>query len=229
MEHTNLSFSKGPNPFFPYLSKDTLYRFPDPVKADGDIVCIGGNLSPGMLLSAYRQGIFPWFNEDEPILWQSPDPRFVIFPQNLHVSTFMRKILKKKQFEISFDRDFHAVISACAAISRRGQHGTWISGGMIDAYTELHRLGSAHSAESWQDGCLVGGCYGVQIGAVFFGESMFSKKSNASKAAFLTFAGQLFANGTAFIDCQVYSDHLASMGGTALSRKDFLSLLKRYI
>jgi leucyl/phenylalanyl-tRNA--protein transferase len=207
------------------LSKDAVYRFPDPAKVDGDIVCIGGNLSPGMLLSAYSQGIFPWFNEDDPILWQSPDPRFVIFPQNLHISASMRKILKKNLFEISFDRDFPAVISECAAVPRHGQRGTWITGDMIDAYTELYRLGSAHSAEAWQDGCLVGGCYGVQIGSVFFGESMFSKRPNASKAAFLTFAGHLFANGTAFIDCQVYSGHLAGMGGTELSRNVFLSLL----
>ncbi|MDR1363009.1 MAG: leucyl/phenylalanyl-tRNA--protein transferase [Spirochaetaceae bacterium] len=202
-----------------------MYQFPDPLAADGDVVCIGGNLSPGMLLSAYRQGIFPWFNDGDPILWQSPDPRFVIFPQNLHVSDSMCKILKKKRFVISFDCDFHAVISECAAVRRRGQDGSWITGDMIGAYSELHRLGFAHSAEARLDGCLVGGCYGVRIGGVFFGESMFSKVSNASKAAFLTFAASLFDDGLAFIDCQVYSAHLESMGGTALSRKDFISLL----
>ncbi|MDR2658844.1 MAG: leucyl/phenylalanyl-tRNA--protein transferase [Spirochaetaceae bacterium] len=192
-------------------------------------MCIGGNLSPGMLISAYSQGIFPWFNEGDPLLWQSPDPRFVIFPQNLHVSESMRKILKKKLFEISFDRDFYSVICACASVSRRGQQGTWITGDMIEAYNELHRIGSAHSAEAWQDGSLVGGCYGVQLGSVFFGESMFSKKPNASKSAFLTLAASLFAGGIAFIDCQVYSGHLAGMGGTELSRKDFLKLLRRHI
>ncbi|MDR0409242.1 MAG: leucyl/phenylalanyl-tRNA--protein transferase, partial [Spirochaetaceae bacterium] len=142
-------YPKGPDPLFPYLDKDVVYRFPDPRKAAGDIVCIGGNLSPGMLLSAYEQGIFPWFNEDDPVLWQSPDPRFVIFPQNLHVSASMRKVLNKKRFEITFDRDFHAVISSCASIYRRGQQGTWITGDIIAAYSELHRLGYAHSAEAW--------------------------------------------------------------------------------
>jgi leucyl/phenylalanyl-tRNA--protein transferase len=180
-----------------------------------------------MLLSAYRQGIFPWFNENDPIIWQSPDPRFVIFPQNLHTSASMRKILNQKRFEITFDRDFPAVISACAAVSRAGQDGTWITGDMVAAYTDLHRLGRAHSAEAWQDGALAGGCYGVQLGAAFFGESMFSVRPNASKAAFLTMAGFLFDGGTAFIDCQVRSDHLASLGGTEISRADFVSLVKR--
>jgi leucyl/phenylalanyl-tRNA--protein transferase len=180
-----------------------------------------------MLLSAYRQGIFPWFNENDPVIWQSPDPRFVIFPQNLHTSASMRKILKQKRFEITFDRDFPAVISACAAVSRAGQDGTWITGDMEAAYTELHRLGRAHSAEAWQDGALAGGCYGVQLGAAFFGESMFSVRPNASKAAFLTMARFLFDGGTAFIDCQVRSGHLASLGGTEISRADFVSLVKR--
>ncbi|MDR2796183.1 MAG: leucyl/phenylalanyl-tRNA--protein transferase [Spirochaetaceae bacterium] len=224
-----MRWSSGPDPFFPYLSENVCYKFPDPDKIDGDVVCIGGNLSPGMLLSAYRQGIFPWFNEDEPVLWRSPDPRFVIFPQNLHVSASMQKILKKKWFDVSFDRDFKAVISACAAACRPGQDGTWITGDMVSAYTELHRLGKAHSAEAWQDGELAGGCYGVRLGPVFFGESMFFNRPNASKAAFLTLAGSLFANGTAFIDCQVRSKHLAALGGTEISRKDFLQLLKRHI
>jgi leucyl/phenylalanyl-tRNA--protein transferase len=182
-----------------------------------------------MLISAYKQGIFPWFNEGEPVIWQSPDPRFVIFPQNIHVSTSMRKILNKKQFEISFDRDFKSVISACAAKYRPGQDGTWITDDMIAAYTELYRIGKAHSAESWSEGELAGGCYGIRLGRVFFGESMFADRPNASKAAFLALAESLFANGVAFIDCQVYTDHLASLGGVELRRKDFLRLLKENI
>jgi leucyl/phenylalanyl-tRNA--protein transferase len=216
----------GPDPLFPYLPADVSYNFPDPAKISGSVVCIGGNLSPGMLLSAYGQGIFPWFNEGDPILWQSPDPRFVIFPQNLHVSASMKKILKKKLFEITFDHDFHAVISACAQARRPGQGGTWITDDMIAAYTELHRLGNAHSAEAWLDGRLAGGCYGVRLGPVFFGESMFTRSPNASKAAFLTLAGFLFTDGVAFIDCQVSSGHLASLGGTEISREDFLHLLR---
>jgi leucyl/phenylalanyl-tRNA--protein transferase len=221
-----LRWSSGPDPLFPYLPESAYYKFPDPNKSEGDIVCAGGNLSPGMLLSAYRQGIFPWFNEDEPVLWRSPDPRFVIFPQNLHISASMRKVLKKKQFEISFDRAFEAVILGCAAAYRPGQEGTWITGDMIAAYKALHRLGKAHSAEAWQDGELSGGCYGVRIGTLFFGESMFFNRPNASKAAFLTLAESLFADGIAFIDCQVKTEHLAALGGTEISRKDFLSLLK---
>jgi leucyl/phenylalanyl-tRNA--protein transferase len=221
-----LRWVAGPDPLFPYLPADISYSFPDPAKISGSVVCMGGNLSPGMLLSAYRQGIFPWFNEGEPVLWQSPDPRFVIFPQNLHVSASMKKVLKKKMFDITFDRDFHAVISACARARRPGQSGTWITGDMITAYTELHRLGMAHSAEAWQDGSLAGGCYGVRLGRIFFGESMFADKPNASKAAFLTLAGSLFAGGAALIDCQVSSDHLASLGGTEISRADFLRLVK---
>jgi leucyl/phenylalanyl-tRNA--protein transferase len=180
-----------------------------------------------MLLSAYRQGIFPWFNDDEPVIWHSPDPRFVIFPQNLHVSTSMRKILKNKMFEISFDRAFYAVISACAEVQRPGQDGTWITRDVIKAYTELYRLGKAHSAEAWQDGKLAGGCYGLLLDTVFFGESMFSYKSNASKAAFLTLAESLFSHGVAFIDCQMYTAHLAALGGTELSRSSFLKMLKQ--
>jgi leucyl/phenylalanyl-tRNA--protein transferase len=181
-----------------------------------------------MLLSAYRQGIFPWFNEGEPVIWHSPDPRFVIFPQNLHVSASMRKILRKKTFEISFDRAFDAVISACASVKRPGETGTWITSDMIAAYTALYRLGKAHSAEAWLDGRLAGGCYGIRLGAVFFGESMFSYEANASKAAFLTLAESLFGEGAALIDCQLYTEHLASLGGVEISREDFLKLVARY-
>ncbi|MDR1288491.1 MAG: leucyl/phenylalanyl-tRNA--protein transferase [Treponema sp.] len=180
-----------------------------------------------MLLSAYEQGLFPWYNQEDPVLWQSPDPRFLIFPEKLHVSTSMRKILKRGDFEIALDRDFPAVIRCCAETFRPGQGGTWITEDIIEAYTELHRLGWAHSAESYRGGKLAGGCYGVRLGKVFVGESMFARESNASKAAFLVLAGILFADGVAFIDCQVNTPHLESLGGTDMDRREYLALLKK--
>jgi leucyl/phenylalanyl-tRNA--protein transferase len=179
-----------------------------------------------MLLSAYEQGIFPWYNPEDPILWQSPDPRCVIFPEKLQVSSSMKKLLRRGVFAVTVDRDFPAVIRACASIERPGQDGTWITGDIIAAYTELHRLGWAHSAESWLDEELAGGCYGVRIGRVFFGESMFSRRPNASKTAFLTLALALFAEGIAFIDCQIPTAHLCSLGGEEINRTDFLHLLR---
>jgi leucyl/phenylalanyl-tRNA--protein transferase len=184
-----------------------------------------------MLLSAYEQGIFPWYNPEDPILWQSPDPRLVIFPETLHVSASMKKLLRQGIFTVSFDRDFPAVIRGCATVERPGPDGeasagTWISGDIIAAYTELHRLGWAHSAESWIDGELAGGCYGIRMGNVFFGESMFARRSNASKAAFLSLARWLFDEGVRFIDCQVPTKHLRSLGGREMGRADFLELLR---
>ncbi|MDR1128222.1 MAG: leucyl/phenylalanyl-tRNA--protein transferase [Treponema sp.] len=219
-------FRPGPDPGFPRLSEHERFAFPRPEEAGGDIVAVGGNLSPGMLLSAYEQGIFPWYNPADPLIWQSPDPRFVIFPQKLRVSSSMEKILRRGDFEIAFDRDFPAVIRGCAEIYREGQGGTWITDDIIAAYTELHRLGWAHSAESYAGGALAGGCYGIRLGNVFFGESMFARRSNASKAAFLTLARRLFAEGLAFIDCQTPTPHLASLGGEEMGRREFLSLLK---
>ena len=212
---------------FPYLGPHDGIMFPDPAMTRGDVVAAGGNLSPGMLLSAYRQGIFPWYTEGGPILWQSPDPRFVLFPDDLHVSRSMHKLLSQGVFDIRFDTAFAEVITNCARIDRPGQNGTWITGDMISAYRELFRLGFAHCAEAWQDGELRGGCYGVLLGKVFFGESMFAKRPNASKAAFLTYARRLFSEGVLFIDCQVWSAHLESLGGRAMSRPDFLDLLKQ--
>ena len=220
-------FRPGPDPDFPYLAENDRYVFPDPAACADDIVAVGGNLSPGMLLSAYEQGIFPWYNPEDPIIWQSPDPRMVIFPEKLHVSASMQKILKCGGYAIAFDRDFTGVIKGCAETERPGQGGTWITRDIIEAYTELHRLGWAHSAEAYQDGELAGGCYGIRLGRAFFGESMFAKKTNASKAAFLTLARSLFANGAAFIDCQIPTDHLKSLGGEEIGRADFLRLLKK--
>ncbi|MCL2205326.1 MAG: leucyl/phenylalanyl-tRNA--protein transferase [Treponema sp.] len=217
----------GTDPNFPYLSEVERFVFPDPLKARHfSVVAWGGNLSPGMLLSAYEQGVFPWYSDGEPVIWHSPDPRFVLFPEKLHVSSSMEKVLKRGSFKITLNNDFPAVITACAQTERPGQGGTWITGDMIAAYIELHRLGWALSAEAYFDGELTGGCYGVRHGDIFFGESMFSRKSNASKAAFLTHARLLFEDGVRFIDCQAYTRHMESLGAEEISRKEYISLLK---
>ena len=217
----------GPDPDFPFLNENERFSFPPPEKAKHDsIVAWGGNLSPGMLLSAYGQGLFPWYSEGEPVIWHSPDPRFVLFPEKLHISKSMSKVLSRKEFEISFDTDFSGVIRACSQIYRPGQEGTWITADMINAYTELHRLGWAHSAEARFNGELSGGCYGIRLGNIFFGESMFSYKSNASKAAFITLAASLFGEGVRFIDCQTHSRHLESLGAEDISRREFIRLLR---
>ena len=218
-------FKPGPDPDFPYLNEFVYYPFPDPAEWNDDIIAVGGNLSPGMLLSAYKQGIFPWFNREDPVIWQSPDPRLVIFPEKLHISSSMKKIISSNKFEITVNKEFYGVIKGCAEMYRPGQGGTWISDDIIDAYMELYRLGWAHSAEAWQDNELVGGCYGIWIDRAFFGESMFRKKSNASKAAFLSLAKMLFKCGVVFIDCQIPTPHLQSLGGEIISRSDFLALL----
>jgi len=216
----------GPDPSFPYLGEGDRYDFPPPHEWKDDIVAVGGNLSPGMLLSAYEQGIFPWYNPGDPILWQSPDPRMVIFPDRLHVSKSMRRTLDRGVFEIAINRDFEAVMRGCAEIYRPDQDGTWIDADITAAYAEMRRLGWAHSAEAYLDGELAGGCYGLWLGGAFFGESMFARKPNASKAAFLTLAERLFAQGVAFIDCQIPTPHLRSLGGEEMSRADFIALLR---
>jgi leucyl/phenylalanyl-tRNA--protein transferase len=222
-------------PPFPYLSEDMDFAFPDPGTADKyGVVCSGGNLSPGLLLSAYRRGIFPWFSEDEPILWWSPDPRFVLFTEELHVSKTMRKVIRhfahgEAPLELSLDRNFAAVIRACSSSPRPGQDGTWITEGMIEAYCELHRLGYAHSIEAWlgrsSDAELVGGLYGVSLGGMFFGESMFSRIPDASKAAFIPLVWRLREEGFTLIDSQVYTDHLAGLGAREIPRIEYLGLL----
>lgn len=201
-------------------------EFPNPNRADSDgLLAIGGDLSVQRLLLAYKNGIFPWFNDDNDlILWWSPNPRFVLFPQHLKVSKSMVQILRNKDFKVTVNKDFEAVISECSIAKREGQAGTWITNEMIKAYTNLHRLGYATSVEVWQKDILVGGLYGIDLGnGVFCGESMFTKVSNASKVAFITF---LQNTNYKLIDCQVYTKHLASLGAEEIERSEFLAYLK---
>ncbi len=189
------------------------------------IVAIGGDLQTDRLLLAYRSGIFPWYTDGEPIVWWSPDPRFVLFPGELKVSKSMQTTLTNGKFRFTINRAFEKVIQQCKAIYRKDQVGTWITPAVQEAYTNLHRLGYAHSAEAWQDGELVGGLYGIRMGNIFFGESMFSKVSNASKFAFISYVRQLQKENIALIDCQVYTQHLESLGARMIPRRKFIELL----
>ena len=210
----------------PVFSLDKRIIFPPVHLAiEGGILAIGGDLEPERLLLAYRSGIFPWYSGDEPIIWWSPDPRFVLFPDELKVSRSMRKILASGVFEITFDRAFPDVIRKCGRAKRPGQRGTWITEEMREAYTEMHRLGYAHSVEAWRDGKLAGGLYGLSLGSCFFGESMFAEVSNASKAAFITLVRALEEKGCAMIDSQVYTAHMESLGATDIPREEYLELL----
>ena len=197
------------------------------VEPDG-LLAAGGNLSPRRLLRAYRQGIFPWYSAGQPILWWSPDPRLVLLPESVNLSRSLRKTLKKGQFTLTADTAFAAVIAACARPRASQDNGTWITPEMNRAYCRLHRLGHAHSIETWCGDQLVGGLYGVAAGQVFFGESMFSATSDASKAALAMLAAQLRRWGFALIDCQVRTEHLARMGAVEIARTTFLQLLDRY-
>jgi leucyl/phenylalanyl-tRNA---protein transferase len=194
------------------------------------ILASGGNLSPGMLLSAYKQGIFPWFSEGEPLLWWSPDPRFVLLPDQIHCPASLRKFLRKGRFELSLDKAFRAVISSCSRTRRPRQDGTWITDEMVEAYCDLHELGYAHSVEVWAkapdgDKALVGGLYGVSLGRVFFGESMFSLEDNASKSGFIPLAWRLREEGFLLIDSQVHTDYVESLGGREIPRDEYLGRL----
>ena len=203
--------------------------FPDPNKADADgLVAVGGDLSPHRLLAAYAQGLFPWpYGEDWPLLWFSPDPRTVLVPADLHVSRSLRKTLRQNVFTVRFDTAFDRVVHACATMKRPGQQDTWITPAMRHAYGVLHELGFAHSAEAWAEGRLVGGLYGVSLGAAFFAESMFTQRSNAAKAAFVHFVRHLGAWGFHFIDCQMHSDHVERFGAVAWERPHFLNALAK--
>ncbi|MCP4123715.1 MAG: leucyl/phenylalanyl-tRNA--protein transferase [Bacteroidetes bacterium] len=199
--------------------------FPPVEHAEDGILAVGGDLSAKRLLLAYRTGVFPWFSENEPIIWWSPDPRFVMFPDELKVSKSMKQLIRNKRFEVSIDTSFEQVIQACAQQKRKGQPGTWITDDMIQAYMDLHEQGYAHSVEVWRDGKLVGGLYGVSLGKVFFGESMFHTESNASKYGFIHLITLLTARNFQLIDCQVETDHLRSLGALNIPRSEFLSLL----
>jgi leucyl/phenylalanyl-tRNA--protein transferase len=202
------------------------WPFPDPSEADEHgLLAWGGDLSPQRLLSAYATGVFPWF-DDEPILWFSPDPRWVLVPGELRVARSLRKTLRRAPFELRFDSAFEQVVRACAATPRPGQDGTWITADMIDAYCQLHELGFAHCSEAWLGDELVGGLYGVSLGSAFFGESMFAARDDASKAAFVALVRHFDAWGFEFIDCQVETDHLTRFGAGPWERAHFLVRLE---
>lgn len=209
------------------LDKELIFPPVDLAEPDG-LLAMGGDLSSERLLLAYKKGIFPWY-EGEHILWWCPDPRFVLFPPELKISKSMKQVLKRNEFEFKTDTAFQQVIRACKTAVRPGQDGTWITDEVERSYTKLFELGYAHSAEAWKNGELVGGLYGILSGNVFFGESMFSKENNASKFAFITYVQQLMKEGIQLIDCQVYTEHLESLGATMISRKEFSTLLKKLI
>ena len=209
----------NPEPVFP----------PPELAAPEGLLAVGGDLSPIRLLAAYRQGIFPWYGPDDPLLWWTPDPRLVLFPEKMHISRRLARTLRSGVFTIQADTAFAQVLAACAATPRRGEPGAWLLPEMRAAYARLHELGFAHSVESWQDGVLVGGLYGVVLGGVFFGESMFSTVRDASKAALATLVQQAPRLGIQLIDCQVTSAHLLSLGAEEIQRSVFQSLLDRLI
>jgi leucyl/phenylalanyl-tRNA--protein transferase len=209
------------------LNKELIFPPVHLSEPDG-LLAFGGDLSTERLLLAYRNGIFPWY-EGEHILWWSPDPRFVLFPEELKVSKSMQQLFKKNAFEFTVNKAFTEVINSCKTISRRGQESTWITEEIKNAYTNLHKSGYAHSAEAWFNNELVGGLYGIRLGKVFFGESMFSKTANASKFAFIKYVHTLLLEDIKIIDCQVYTEHLESLGGRMIEREKFIELLKEYI
>ena len=201
--------------------------FPDVEESTEEgIVAVGGDLSVERLILAYSRGIFPWYSSDRsPILWWSPDPRFVLFPENLIVSKSMRPYFNQNKFKVTWDQNFEDVIKNCQKIDREDQPGTWITSKMLAAYIQLHKKGYAHSVEVWLENELVGGLYGISLGKVFFGESMFAKVSNASKFGFISLVNQLKQKGFLLIDCQQETKHLESLGANAIKRKDFIDIL----
>lgn len=214
------------SPSLPWLDDEDL-RFPDPASAmrePNGLLAVGGDLRPRRLLQAYQLGIFPWFSEGQPPLWWSPDPRMVLFPDEVHISRSMNKLLKHDPFTITSDRCFREVLEGCAG-PRKGSDGTWLSPRMQAAYLALHRLGHAHSVEVWRDGALAGGLYGIALEGIFFGESMFSRVTNASKVAFIHLARTLGSAGFRLIDCQVANPHLLSLGARNIPRATFMRYL----
>lgn len=212
-----------------YILNQQLFFPPAELSNEDGLLAIGGDLSLERLILAYRNGIFPWYNEDEPICWYCPDPRFVLFPQDLIISKSMRSVINTGRFSFTINKSFKEVIENCKTVYRENQQGTWISEAIVNAYSMLYNQGLAHSAEAWSDGELVGGLYGVRMGNVFFGESMFSKHSNASKFAFIKYVQYLQKQNVQLIDCQVHTPHLETLGAKMNERAKFLNMLKELI
>ena len=213
----------------PYWLKQDDLSFPDPENAltePNGLLAVGGDLSLERLLSAYKLGIFPWYEDGQPILWWSPDPRMVVFPDELHISKSLKKIINRKVFKVSFNQNFPAVILACANQRSKNRDGTWITDEIQQAYIHLHQAGWAHSVEVWDDNNLVGGLYGIALGKIFFGESMFNEQNNASKVAFVYLTQSLKDQNFKLIDCQVSSEHLASLGAKEIRREKFMQHLQ---
>jgi len=217
---------------FPYLDESVFFEFPPAESARPDgLLAIGGNLSPGVVISAYKQGVFPWFSEGDPILWWSPDPRYVLFPEKLHISKSLKRDLKKNLFKVFFNTRFDEIIGECRNIPRPGQDGTWITEEMEKAYIKLFELGyiSCAAVTETDSDKLIGGVYGVKIGKCWFGESMFTKKDNASKYGFVKFVEHLKQEGVVIIDCQVKTDNLERFGAEMIPRTQFLDIVKTNI
>lgn len=208
------------------LTDELVFPPPD-LAAEEGLLAVGGDLARDRLLLAYRGGIFPWYSEGDPILWWSPDPRMVLFPSEFRCPRSLRRLGRTGRFRITADRAFDRVIEACATMPREGQDGTWITRAMASAYSDLHAAGYAHSVECWENGRLVGGLYGVSLGACFFGESMFSKVSNTSKLALWALVEQLERWNFSIIDCQIYTDHIAGLGARSIPREEFGRLLRQ--
>ncbi|WP_247656528.1 leucyl/phenylalanyl-tRNA--protein transferase [Maribacter sp. MMG018] len=210
-----------------YFLTDELYFPPVENATSEGLLAVGGDLSAERLLLAYRNGIFPWYNDDDSIiLWWSPDPRMILYPEKIKISKSMRKVIRDKKFRLTKNQCFQKVVEHCSTVKREGQEGTWITEAMQWAYLDLHKKGYAKSYEVWEGDELVGGLYGVDLGHVFCGESMFSLRSNASKFAFIELAKELQQKNYLFIDCQMYTDHLASLGAEEIARQEFISKLK---
>ena len=206
------------------LGSEHIFPSADSASKEG-IVAIGGDLDPNRILKAYKNGIFPWFENDDHLVWWSPDPRMILFPEKLKISKSTKKLLKENFFKVTFNQSFDEVVDSCAKVKRFGQNGTWITNGLKKAYNKLHNMGHAYSVEVWKDYELVGGLYGIDLGDVFCGESMFTKANNASKIGFVHLVKELTKNKYKLIDCQVPSAHLKSLGAEEISRKEFLKYL----
>jgi leucyl/phenylalanyl-tRNA--protein transferase len=211
----------------PVFRLDERLLFPRPELAEEGLLAVGGDLRPERLVLAYSNGIFPWYEEGQPILWHSPDPRMVLLASDLRVPRSLRKTIRKGLYRLTLDTAFRQVMQACGSVKRPGQRGTWITRAMKDAYAELHRRGLAHSAEAWRGGELVGGLYGVCLGGAFFGESMFARAPDASKVAFVALVEQLRRWEIDLVDCQVYTEHLARFGATEWPRRRYLAALRK--